>query len=132
MVYNIVRLDGKYNGLHSTFISMQDSREKSFKAPNIVDLKNPNFVNPYGDAKFIVKVQVPMFGGLGNLAIYDQHRSVFNRGVDRDEDPESYDRLTRVCHAGILRLKIYLWAKLEGFNLRIYLGPDVPSQKQNW
>lgn len=143
VVYNILRLDGK-GSKYGNIVSVHENSESLIKClekqtPSStkhsqfgIDFNKKDIINPYGDSTFVVKLQIPLKEKNGDFMIYDQFHCVINRTVGYEEDTWGYDEITRLCQTGIHRFKVYLFAKVEGFNVRIYLGPDKPSQIQSW
>lgn len=77
--------------------------------------------NVHGTSKFLVKCQVPL-GGRGAAMIYDEKRS-FQAFYDGDELQRACARFSKVP-------KVFLWAKREGNNLRVFI--DAAAKMQNW
>lgn len=89
-------------------------------------------VNVHGDKQFLIKVQVPLVQGTGQmLMIYDEKRS-FQRMVYAVEPAyrvlENTVRRNPKYHQGV---KLYFKAKREATNLRVFID-SLPEQMQRW
>eukprot|EP00051_Salpingoeca_urceolata_P019536 m.286265 g.286265 ORF g.286265 m.286265 type:complete len:755 (-) comp19437_c2_seq6:1104-3368(-) len=86
--------------------------------------------NIHGDNEFVVKVQVPMFGGLGtNIMVYDAQRSfVTHIPPGAPDSPELRGLINFVRHHGPNQgMKGYLSARREGNMVRIFYDKMLPT-----
>jgi hypothetical protein len=91
--------------------------------------------NPHGVAKFIIKCQITMasleVSRKDGILIYDEGK-IFHRYLEISEQAV-HSKIHNIVHSkgintpGYGRLKIYLYARREGSNIRIYTS-DIPDQ----
>eukprot|EP00947_MAST-08B_sp_MAST-8B-sp1_P002361 g2361.t1 len=85
--------------------------------------------NPYGDRKFMVKVQVPMgMGGAAPLMCYDKTRTVQTMIAGASPAGRQIAHLARTHPRSVRGMKGYFWARLEGNNLRIFTNDLAKAQ----
>eukprot|EP01025_Chloroclados_australasicus_P055697 TRINITY_DN680_c0_g1_i1.p1 TRINITY_DN680_c0_g1~~TRINITY_DN680_c0_g1_i1.p1 ORF type:complete len:374 (-),score=37.38 TRINITY_DN680_c0_g1_i1:1601-2722(-) len=119
--------------LTGELVSCTINRYKGTLPPQRLDKVPKNYA---GDEKFVVKLQTPMPTGFpqhdvmaGAMLIYDELQT-FRRLIPQKE--ECFSSLSKLVREnGFMGLKMYMYAKREGQNLRIFLD-DFPSQNQPW
>lgn len=90
--------------------------------------------NPHGNSRFIIKCQIVMapleISRAEEILIYDKGK-ILHRRLQPSEQA-AHSLIHKIVYTkGYQRAKIYLHAKREGGNLRIYTV-DTPDQPENW